>query len=315
MAPKQTINYLESQATDRSRGGLVHFRPTRAMMLVAAVLVAIVVIFMIYANRAEPPGFAESIDFDAMMREGTPVEEQTTRQGVAAQGQKKERPLAKEVEKPHGMVMGATPLQEQAVLLPFEAGPGESDSPSFEKSKLAAVAKTEESLVESADQFERKESADTSPGEEKLDVAIAATPKQSTPERFTTAPLSTLMQRFVSSYDTGNLDQFMSLFTEDAHTNERRNRNEIRADYDDLFQTTDQRQLTLIDVNWEPGNHTVQGWGRFEVKVRKKGRLEVTTYVGGLKFQVEKPGPQLRITHLYHTQTKVNPTNSGPDGQ
>ncbi len=88
MVPKQTKNHIESQATDRSRGGLVHLRPTRAMMLVAAVLVAIVVIFIIYANRAEPPGFAESIDFDAMMREGTPVEEQITRQGVAAQGQK-----------------------------------------------------------------------------------------------------------------------------------------------------------------------------------------------------------------------------------
>jgi len=310
MVPKQTKNHIESQATDRSRGGLVHLRPTRAMMLVAAVLVAIVVIFIIYANRAEPPGFAESIDFDAMMREGTPVEEQITRQDVAAQGQKKEPPLAKEVEKPQAMVVGAAPLQEQAVPLPSEAGSSEPDSSSFKKSKLAAVAKTEESLVESADQFERKESADNSPGEEKLDVAIAATPKQSTPRRITSGALTILLSQFVSSYDAGNLDGFMTLFAEDAHTNKRRNRDQIRTDYDDLFQTTDRRRLTLIDVNWEPGNDAVQGWGRFEVKVRKKGRPEVTTFVGGLRFRVEKPGPQIRIAHLYHTQTKVNVTVS-----
>ena len=294
MVPKQTKNHIESQATDRSRGGLVHLRPTRAMMLVAAVLVAIVVIFIIYANRAEPPGFAESIDFDAMMREGTPVEEQITRQGVAAQGQKNERPLTKEVEKPHGTVVGATPLQEQAVPLLSEAGPSESE-PSIKTSKPP---------------LERKESAGTSPGEDKLDVAIAATPKQSTPQRITSGALTILLSQFMSSYDAGNLDQFMTLFAEDAHTNERRNRDEIRTDYDDLFQTTDRRRLTLIDVNWEPGNDAVQGWGRFEVKVRKKGRPEVTTFVGGLRFRVEKPGPQIRIAHLYHTQTKVNVTVS-----
>jgi hypothetical protein len=320
------------------------------MMLVAAILVAIVIVFIVYANRFELTRSDESIDVDAMMREETPVEEQITTQGVAAQGQKKERPLAKEVEKPQGMVVGATPSQEQAVPLPFEAEPGESESPSFKKSKPVTVAKTAESLVESSDEFERKESVGTSPGEEKLDVAIAATPsqeqavplpseagpsesdsssfKKSKPvtvaktaeslvessdefERKESADtLSALLHRFVSSYETGNLDQFMTLFAEDAQTNKRRNRDEIRTDYDDLFQTTDRRRLKLIDINWEPGNHAVQGWGRFEVKVRKKGKPEVTTYIGGLRFRVEKPGPQLRITHLYHTQTKVNVTVS-----
>ena len=288
MAPKQTRNYSESQATDRSRGKLVHRRPTRAMMLVAAILVAIAIVFIVYANRFELTRSDESIDVDAMMREGTPVEKEITRQDVAAQEERKERPLAKEVEQPQGMVVGATPSQEQAIPLPSEAGRGESDSPSVKKQKPATVAKTEESLVESSDEFERKESADT---------------------------LSALLHRFVSSYETGNLDQFMTLFAEDAQTNERRNRDEIRTDYDDLFQTTDRRRLKPIDINWEAGNHTVQGWGRFEVKVRKKGKPEVTTYIGGLRFRVEKPGPQLRITHLYHTQTKVNPTNSGPNGQ
>jgi len=315
MAPNQTRNSFQYQVTDRLRRRLVNLQPTRAMMLVAAILVAIVVVFIVYANRFELPEIAESTDLDAMMREGTPVEKEITRQDVAAQGQRKERPLAKEVEKPQRMVVGATPSQEQAVPLPFEAGPRESDSPGFKKPKPATVAKTEESLVESSDKSERNKSAGTAPRQQKSDTAIVAKATPPAPQRITTTTLSTLMHRFVSSYETGNLDQFMSLFTEDAQTNERRNRDEIRTDYDDLFQTTDRRQLKLIEFNWEPGNHTVQGWGRFEVKVRKKGRPEVTKYVGGLKFQVEKPGPQLRITHLYHTQTKVNPTNSGPDGQ
>ncbi len=121
-------------------------------------------------------------------------------------------------------MVGAAPLQEQAVPLPFEAGPSEPDSSSFEKSKLAAVAKTEESLMESADQFERKESADTSPGEEKLDVAIAATAKQSTPQRITSGALTILLSQFMSSYDAGILDRFMTLLAEDALSNSRRYR-------------------------------------------------------------------------------------------
>ena len=107
-------------------------------MLVAAILVAIVVVFIVYANRFELPELAESTDLDAMMREGTPVEKEITRQDVAAQGQRKEHPLANEVEQPQRMVVGATPSQEQAVPLPSEAGPGESDPPGFKKPKPAA---------------------------------------------------------------------------------------------------------------------------------------------------------------------------------
>ncbi|MFB3083159.1 MAG: hypothetical protein ACE1Z4_06845, partial [Gammaproteobacteria bacterium] len=168
------------------------------MMLVAAILVAIVVVFIVYANRFELPEIAESTDLDAMMRDGTPVDKEITRQDVAAQEQRKERPLAKEVEQPQGMVVGATPSQEQAVPLPFEAGPGESDSPSFKKSKPATVAKTEESIVESSDKSERNESAGTVPRQQKSDTAIVAKATPRAPQRFTTVTLSTLMQRFVS---------------------------------------------------------------------------------------------------------------------
>jgi len=124
-------------------------------------------------------------------------------------------------------------------------------------------------------------------------------------QQITRDALGQLLLDFVRKYQAGDLDQFISLFAENAQGNERRDRGQVRKDYEDLFQTTDGRRLRLIDVNWQRVSGGVQVWGRFDVKVRKNGGQEVKTYTGKLKFHVEKQGPRLLITRLHHSQTKV----------
>ncbi len=134
---------------------------------------------------------------------------------------------------------------------------------------------------------------------------LAPKVEQPASQRITRDALGRLIHDFVRKYQAGDLDQFMSLFAENAQGNESRDRGQVRKDYEDLFQTTDERRIRLIDVNWGRVSGGVQVWGRFDVTLRKNGEREVKTYIGKFKFHVEKQGPRLVITRFYHSQTKV----------
>ena len=134
---------------------------------------------------------------------------------------------------------------------------------------------------------------------------LAPKVEQPASQGITRDELGRLLHDFVRKYQAGDLDQFMSLFAENAQGNESRDRGQVRKDYEDLFQTTDGRRLRLIDVNWGRVSGGVQVWGRFDVTLRKNGEREVKTYIGKFKFRVEKQGPRLVITRLHHSQTKA----------
>ncbi len=136
-------------------------------------------------------------------------------------------------------------------------------------------------------------------------LSLAPNPEQPASKRITRDALGRLLHDFVRKYQAGDLDQFMSLFAENAQGNERRDRGQVRKDYEDLFQTTDLRRMKLIDVNWQRVSRGVRVWGRFEVKLRKNGGRGVKTYIGKFKFHVEKQGPWLLITRFYHSQTRA----------
>jgi len=101
---------------------------------------------------------------------------------------------------------------------------------------------------------------------------LAPKVEQPASQGITRDALGRLLHDFVRKYQAGDLDQFMSLFAENAQGNERRDRGQVRKDYEDLFQTTDGRRMKLIDVNWQGVSRGVRVWGRFEVKLRKKWR-------------------------------------------
>jgi hypothetical protein len=134
---------------------------------------------------------------------------------------------------------------------------------------------------------------------------LAPKVEQPASQRITRDELGRLIHDFVRKYQAGDLVQFMSLFAENAQGNESRDRGQVRKDYEDLFQTTDERRIRLVDVNWGRVSGGVQVWGRFDVTLRKNGEREVKTYIGKFKFHVEKQGPQLVITRFYHSQSKV----------
>ena len=213
--------------------------------------------------------------------------ESGARDKTRAQAQKSKQDLAIQAQKKQARSAAAVAQQQQVLVA--SAAPSVEPAASLQKKTQASGP----------------EKSSTLPRQQKSAATIVATATTPAPQRITPATLATLLQAFILSYDAGNLDQLMSLFTEDAQTNARHSRAEIRKDYADLFRTTDLRGMKLRDINWKLSSGRAQGWGRFEVKVRQIGKQEVKIYVGQLKIDLQKRGPELRISRLIHSQTKL----------
>lgn len=117
--------------------------------------------------------------------------------------------------------------------------------------------------------------------------------------------LAALLRRFAFVYEAGDADQFVNLFSENARTNDKVTRQGIREDYEEFFGSTDVRHINLGQVNWEVEDNQAQGWGNFDVTVRRAGEQEVQAYSGSLSFYVEKVDGRLRIVRLYHGQRRA----------
>jgi len=119
------------------------------------------------------------------------------------------------------------------------------------------------------------------------------------------AELSGLAKRFKFVYEAGDIEQFLRLFDDDVRTNDRYTKDGLREDYEELFKTTDVREMVLGTVAWEARDNHADGWGNFEVKVRKIGEQEIKSFKGSLTFYVEKIDGRIRIKRLYHGQWRA----------
>jgi hypothetical protein len=139
-------------------------------------------------------------------------------------------------------------------------------------------------------------------------AAAPLTPTSVTPAnrpKISREELTGLLRRFAYVYEAGDVTQFVNLFAENARTNDQSSRQGIRTDYEQFFRSTDLRQFNLGTVNWEVDENQAQGWGNFDVTVRRQGEQETQTYAGSLSFQVEKVDGRLRIVRLYHGQRRA----------
>lgn len=114
--------------------------------------------------------------------------------------------------------------------------------------------------------------------------------------------LDSMMRVFVRSYEEGDLRGLLSVFAQDARTNDRNDREGIAGDYRELFEVTEKRQFIIEDLTWtQSGKDRAQGEGGFEVKVLLKGEPSITTVKGRVKIDVEKRGRDVLITRFFHT--------------
>jgi hypothetical protein len=145
------------------------------------------------------------------------------------------------------------------------------------------------------------------PAEAKSVASVApAAPAPAKSNNISQSELTNLIKRFEFVYEAGDIEQFLRIFDDDVRTNDRFSKDGLREDYEDLFKTTDMRRMVLSNVTWEMHDSRADGWGNFEVKVRKTGEQEVKEYKGSLTFYVEKINGQVRIKRLYHGQWRAS---------
>jgi CheY-like chemotaxis protein len=137
--------------------------------------------------------------------------------------------------------------------------------------------------------------------------APAAAPIPAAPptNAITQADLNKLIKRFEFVYEAGDIEQFLGMFGDNVETNDTFTKADLRRDYEELFKTTEYRTMALPNVTWDMHDNKADGWGNFEVKVRKVGAKETNTYKGSLTFHVEKVNGRLYIKRLYHGQWRA----------
>ena len=92
----------------------------------------------------------------------------------------------------------------------------------------------------------------------------------------------------------------MSLFSQEARTNDRSNINEIREDYAQLFQTTKSREIVLNDITWKFTANKAVASGLFAAKIQPKTDHQINIYRGKIRIAVTKYEGGILITQLLH---------------
>jgi hypothetical protein len=138
-------------------------------------------------------------------------------------------------------------------------------------------------------------------------VAAAAAPQASTPPAqtqsgdITAKDLQNLVNKFAQTYANGDIDGLMSLFANNAKTNDQTTIAGIRKDYVDLFKGTNTRQMIINNMKWTLSGAQATGQGPFEVRVQPKGNNSTTVVKGSLKMTVIKNGGSSQVTEMIHT--------------
>jgi ketosteroid isomerase-like protein len=131
-------------------------------------------------------------------------------------------------------------------------------------------------------------------------AAQPATKQPAQSADITAKDLQNLINRFAQTYANGDIDGLMSLFADNAKTNDQSTAEGIRKDYMGLFQGTTTRQMVINNMKWTLADQQATGQGPFEVKVQSKGTNSTTTVKGTLKMKVIKNGASSQITEMIH---------------
>lgn len=118
----------------------------------------------------------------------------------------------------------------------------------------------------------------------------------------TPAELQDITTQLVTSYETGNLEQFLSLFAAEIKTNDRIDITGVKQDYSELFKSTSDRQMFIQNLKWSNEKIGAKGTGDLEVVILSDEGSTVYSMEGKIQIVAQKIDNQVKITHLYHIE-------------
>lgn len=110
-----------------------------------------------------------------------------------------------------------------------------------------------------------------------------------------------IMHQLVATYEAGDIDGLVSLFTPDAEVNDGRGTAFIRRDYIELFSTTAGRRLALNGMTWDmTDDGTIRGKGAVAVSVKSNIFGPWRELEGTIRFELVRGKDGLRIARMLH---------------
>ena len=118
----------------------------------------------------------------------------------------------------------------------------------------------------------------------------------------TAAELQDITTQLVTSYETGDLEHFLSLFSSEIKTNDRIDLSGVKKDYSELFESTSDRQMFIQNMKWTNENIGSKGTGDLEVIIFSDEGNAVYSMEGKIQIVAQKLDNKVKITHLYHIE-------------
>ena len=118
----------------------------------------------------------------------------------------------------------------------------------------------------------------------------------------TAAELQDITTQLVTSYETGDLKQFVSLLSKEIKTNDRIDLAGVTSDYSELFSTTSDRQMFIQNLIWNNEKIGAKGTGDLEVVILSDDGNPVYSMEGKIQIVAQKIDHNVKITHLYHIE-------------
>ena len=113
--------------------------------------------------------------------------------------------------------------------------------------------------------------------------------------------LEVLLTNFAKAYQAGDLNEFVSLFSEDVESNDASSIEQLQAEYNKLFNVTDVRQIKIEDFAWEQDDDVFSGEGKFQLMIIEKGGNKPMRYSGGISLEVDMDQAEPVITDIFYS--------------
>ncbi|WP_455197573.1 hypothetical protein [Kaarinaea lacus] len=132
------------------------------------------------------------------------------------------------------------------------------------------------------------------PNKQAVDVASKSKPKHPTP-----AELQDLVTQYVTAYETGDVTELMHLFANATWTSSRTGLVEMKQNYQNLFSTTNGREMFVKNINWNFKDKKALGTGELILSYHTKDD-QIVTQTGKIRFVATRHGDNVRFTQMFH---------------
>ncbi|WP_455220438.1 YybH family protein [Kaarinaea lacus] len=119
------------------------------------------------------------------------------------------------------------------------------------------------------------------------------------PKHPTPAELQDLVTQYVTAYETGDVTELMHLFASATWTSSRTGLVEMKQNYQNLFTTTNGREMFVKDINWDFKGKKAMGTGELTLTYHTKDD-KIVSQKGKIRFVATRNGDTVRFTQMFH---------------